>query len=328
MKKMAGFLGMLLVLATGLPAQNKPAKIVDRIVAQVNEDIITQSDIDRAMIGIKQELAQKYTGEQLEQEIRKEQDSLLEELIRKKLVLQKATELGMGSGMDVQVSAYIEDLRKKNNLKDMDEFEQALAQQGMTLAGFRDDIKKEMIIQEVIGYFVDSRITLLAEEIERFYKEHTKDYSSPEEVTLSEIVIPTGNNDGQALTLANEYRKRIQQGESFAALASQYSKGATAAKGGAIGTFEVAKISPQIAGAVASIKEGDVSQVTKIPEGYAIFRVDGRKPSILRPFDDKLRNEIKMMLYQQKRQPEMERFIAQLKEDAYIQKFPELGIGK
>jgi parvulin-like peptidyl-prolyl isomerase len=327
MKRIAWLLGSMLMLGSGLQAQTKPAKIVDRIVAQVNDDIITQSDINRAMIGIRQELADKYTGDQLEQEIKKEQDNILETLIRKKLILQKATELGMGSGMDVQVSAYLEDLRKKNNLKDMDEFEQALQQQGMTLAGFRDDMKKEMIIQDVIGYFVDSRITLLAEEIERFYKEHTKEYSTPEEVSLSEIVIPN-SSDGQAQTLANEYRKRILQGESFATMASQYSKGATAAKGGTIGTFETAKLSPQIAGAVASVKEGDISEVIKISEGYAIFRVDARKASVVRPFDDKLRNEIKTVLYQQKRQPEMERFIAQLKEDAYIQKFGELGIGK
>ncbi len=327
MKRIAWLLIPMLTLGSDLLAQTKPAKIVDRIVAQVNDDIITQSDIDRAMVGIKQELAQKYTGDQLEQEIKKEQANVLEELIRKKLILQKATELGMGSGMDVQVSAYIEDLRKKNNIKDMDEFEKALEQQGMTLAGFREDIKKEMIIQDVIGYFVDSRITLLAEEIERYYKDHTKDYSTPEEVTLSEIVIPNGN-DGQAQTLANEYRKRILQGESFATMASQYSKGATAAKGGAIGTFLTAKLNPQIAEAVASVKEGDVSEVTKIPEGFVIFRVDARKPSVVRPLDDKLRSEIKMMLFQQKRQPELERFIAQLKEDAYIQKFGELGIGK
>ncbi len=327
MKKIASLPCVLLALCTVLQAQTKPAKIIDRIVAQVNEDIITQSDLDRAMVGIKQELADRYTGEQLEQELKKERDNVLEDLIRKKLVLQKANELGMGSGMDVQVSAYIEDLRKKNNIKDMDEFEKALEQQGMTLASFREDIKKEMIINDVIGYFVDSRITLLAEEIERYYKEHTKEYSSPAEVTLSEIVIPNGN-DGSSLTLTTEYRKRIQQGESFATLASQYSKGTTAAKGGAIGTFEVAKLSPLIANAIASVKEGDVSEVIKLPEGYAIFRVDARKPSVVRPFDDKLRNEIKAMLYQQKRQPELDRFISQLKEDAYIMKFPELGIGK
>jgi peptidyl-prolyl cis-trans isomerase SurA len=233
----------------------------------------------------------------------------------------------MGSGIDVQVSAWIEQLRKENKIKDMEEFERILEQQrGTTLAAFREDIKKEMIIQEVKGYFVDSRITLLSEEIERFYKDHIKDFSSPEEVTLSEIIVPT-SSDGTAENLANEYRKRVLQGEPFATLASQYSKGPTASKGGTIGTYVVAKLTADIAKAVASVKEGDVSQVIKIPEGFAFFRVDARKASVARPFEE-VKNNIKNYLYQQKYTPEFERFIAQLKEDAYIQIFAELGIGK
>jgi peptidyl-prolyl cis-trans isomerase SurA len=327
MRKYVWLSGLMLIFSLGLSAQTKPAKIVDRIVAQVNEDIITQSDLNRAMIGIRQELADKYTGDQLQAELKKEENNVLEDLIRKRLILQKANELGMGSGMDVQVSAYIEQLRKSNNIKDMDEFEKALQQQGMTLAGFRDDIKKEMIVSEVIGYFVDSRVTILSEEIERYYKDHAKEYSTPEEVTLSEIVV-LDTKDGQAETLANEYRKRIQQGEAFTAMASQYSKGVTASKGGGIGTYQVARLNKQIAEAILGVKAGDVSPVIKINEGYAILHVDERKASILRPFDDLLKSEIKNLLLQRRRTPELERFMAQLKEDAYIQKFGELGIGK
>jgi peptidyl-prolyl cis-trans isomerase SurA len=327
MKNCLLILGMMLISSIGLQAQTKPVRIVDRIVAQVNEDIITQSDLNRAMMGIKQELAQKFAGDQLQAEIQKQENSVLEDLIRKKLILQRANEMGIGSSMDVQVSAYIEQLRKNNNIKDMDEFEKALEEQGMTLAGFRDDIKKDMIVQDVIGYFVDSRVTILTEEIERFYKDHAKEYSTPEEVTLSEVVV-LNTQDGQAETLANEYYKRIKQGEAFTTIVSQYSKGVTASKGGGIGTYQVAKLNKQIADAIVNIKVGDVSPVIKMTEGYAILHVDERKPSALRPFDDQLKGEIKNILVMQRRTPELERFIAQLKEDAYIQKFPEMGVGK
>jgi peptidyl-prolyl cis-trans isomerase SurA len=325
MKRTVWLISLMLVGCAFLPAQTKPVKVVDRIVAQVNDDIITLSELNRAMVPIRQELADKYSGEQLQAELKKEQDNLLEDLIRKKLILQKANELGMGSGLDVQVSTYIEDLRKKNNIKDMDEFEKALEQQGMNLASFREDVKKEMIIQDVLGYFVDSRITLLSEEIERFYKEHTKEFSTPEEVTLSEIVVL--GTDEQARTLANEYRARLLKGEAFATLASQVSKGPTANKGGGIGTYVMSKLDPQFTAAIASVKEGDVTEVIKIKEGYAILRVDNRKPSVVRPYEE-VKSEIKNYLFALRRQPEMDRFISQLKEDAWIQKFPELGINK
>ncbi len=327
MRRFVWLVGSLLVLPPGLQSQTKPVKIVDRIVAQVNDDIITQSEIEREKAQARQELAAKFTGEQLEEELKKEEKNILEDLIRQRLFLQKANEMGMGSGMDVQVSAQIEAMRKQYNIKDMEEFEKALESQGMTLASYREYVKKQLIVGTLINTFVDSRITLLSEEIERYYKDHVKDYSSAEEVTLSEILIPIGGNDGQAESLATEYRKRLLKGESFAAMASQYSKGPTAGKGGNIGTYQTAKLSSQIAEPIASVKEGEISQVVKIGDSYAIFRVDSRKAPQVRPFEE-VRNEIKNILFMQRQRPEMERFVAQLKEDAYIQVFAEIGIGK
>jgi peptidyl-prolyl cis-trans isomerase SurA len=327
MRRFVWLVGSMLILSPGLLAQTKAAKTVDRIVAQVNDDIITLSDINRRLVQIRQDLSDRFTGEQLEQEMKKIEKQVLEELIEDKLLLQKANEYGIGSGMDVQVSAQIENVRKQYNIKDLEEFERALEQQGMTLASYRDYIKKEMIKGTLLNEFVDSRITLLSEEIERYYKDHTKDYSSPEEVTLSEILIPISGNDGSAQSQANEVRKRLLQGESFTEMASQYSKGPTAAKGGGIGSYVIAKLAPQIAGAIASLKEGEVSDLVKLADAYAIIRVDTRKPSVVRPFEE-VRDQIKKLLFDQKRLPEYERYIAQLKEDAHIQKFPELGIGK
>jgi parvulin-like peptidyl-prolyl isomerase len=327
MKKTLWLVGSMLVFSLASQAQTKPAKIVDRIVAQVNDDIITLSDINREIAEERQQLAARYTGDQLEQELKKVQKNALEYLIQQKLFLQKANELGVGSGLDLDVSAFIEQKRKEVGAKDMDEFEHMLEQSGLSLSGYREDIKKQMIIQQLLGYFVDSRITLLSEELERYYQEHQKDFSSPEEVTLSEILIPSAGTDGNPESLCNEYRNRLLKGESFAALASQYSKGPTASRGGSIGTFAVSKLNPETARAIASVKEGDVSSVVKIPEGYAIYRVDQRKVSVVRPFDE-VKNEIKQILYERKRQPEYDRFVAQLKEDAYIQIFSELGIGK
>jgi len=329
MRNLLWLVGSMLILSSGLQTQTNPPKIVDRIVAQVNDDIITLSDVNREIAGEREQLAARFAGDQLEQELKKVQKNVLEYLIQQKLFLQKANELGIGSGteLDVSVSSFVEQKRKELNIKDMDEFERLLEQQGMSMSSYREDIKKQVIVQDLLGYFVDSRITLLSEEVERYYKEHQKDFSSPEEVTLSEILIPGASTDGNAESLANGYRDRLLKGESFAALASQYSKGPTASKGGSIGTFSLSKLNPQIALAVTSVKVGDISAVVKIPEGYAIYHVDERKASVVRPFEE-VKNDIRQILYQQKRQPEYDRFVAQLKEDAYIQIFSELGIGK
>ena len=184
-----------------------------------------------------------------------------------------------------------------------------------------------MIIGNLINCFVNSRITLLTEEMERYYKDHAEGLLLAGRGNAQRNPDPASGNDGQAESLANEYRKRLLKGESFAAMASQYSKGPTAGKGGNIGTYQTAKLSPQIADAIASVKEGEISQVVKIGDSYAIFRVDSRKEPQVRPFEE-VRNEIKNILFMQRQKPELERFVAQLKEDAYIQIFAEVGIGK
>src|SRR5688572_7895557 len=162
---------------------NLPAKIVDRIVAQVNDDIITLSDLNREMQAVRQELATKYAGDQLEQEVKKQEKGVLDLLIQDKLLLQKAVELGFTANVDVQVSAALERIRKENNIKDMQEFERLLGQQGQSLAGYRDYIRKRITIDSLVQNFVGSRITLLSSEIEKYYNAHPELFTTPEEIT-------------------------------------------------------------------------------------------------------------------------------------------------
>jgi peptidyl-prolyl cis-trans isomerase SurA len=299
-----------------------PAKIVDRIVAQVNDDIITLSDLNREMTEIRQEVAQKFSGQQLEEELKKAEKEVLDELIRQKLLLQKGNELGFGANVDVQVTALLERIRKENNLKDMQDLERAAAQQGLTMANLRERFRRQIITNGVVQEFVGGRITILTQEIEKYYREHSPEYTLPEEVALSEILIPGEGDAAAAEARANDLIKRLKQGEPFATLASQFSKGPTAGKGGSIGTYQTAKLAPSIANPISNLKEGEITPVQKLGDGFIIFRVDSRKPARMRPLEE-MREDIRNRLYQMKFAPEFERFIAQLKEDAYIQIFPE-----
>jgi peptidyl-prolyl cis-trans isomerase SurA len=311
--------GVVLALAGAAPA-----KIVDRIVAQVNDDIITLSDLNREVALIRQELATQYSGEQLEAAVKKAEKEALDNLIRDKLLLQKGNELGFGANIDVQVSAAVERIRKENKLKDAEELERALAQQGLTLAGFRERIRRQIIIDGVIDSFVRSRITLLSNEIEKYYKDHVSDFSSAEEVALSEIIIPIEGDAAAAEARANDVHRRLTQGEAFATLASQYSKGPSASKGGSIGSYATRKLNAEVASAITGVKEGEVTPVLKSRDGFVIYRVDARKKSENIPLEQ-VRSEIQQRLFAQKFGPEMDRFVAQLKEDAYIQIFGDAG---
>lgn len=299
-------------------------KTVDRILAQVNDEIITMSELNREMAQFKEQLATRYSGEQLEQAIQKAEKQALETLIEQKLIYQKAVELGMTANVDSRVSAAVQQVLKENNLKDTDELENELAKQGMTLKDFRDAIRKKIVNDDLIGEFVGSRITLLTQEIDKYYKDHQAEFSTPEEVTLSEIVITIPDDDKAAQNKINDIRRRLEQGEAWNSLANQYSNGATANKGGSIGTYILSKLNSDIVKAIAGVKESEVSQPQKLKAGsYVIYRVDSRKEAGVRPLDQ-VRDDIKNQLYNKKFNPEYERFISQLKEDAYIQIIPEI----
>ncbi len=302
------------------------AKTVDRILAQVNNEIITMSEVNRLMQeqGIRDQLAAKYRGDELEQEIQKAQKQILDSLIEDKLLYQKAIELGFSSDdIDKDVSSAIQHRMKELNLKDMDELEKALEQQGSTMVELRENYKRSIIVNALIDSFVRARITLLTPEIERFYQDHIAEYSSPEEVTLSDIEISAGADEKAAEDRVNDLYRRLQQGESFPTLASQYSNGTTASKGGSIGTYLMSTLNASTAKAIANLKEGEISKPQKEKDYYVIYHVDSRKPSVVQPLED-VKDNIRVRLFEQKFTPELERYVSRLKEDAYIQYVPEI----
>jgi peptidyl-prolyl cis-trans isomerase SurA len=318
---MKSLLGIILSILCFIIAAN--AKTVDRIVAQVNDEIITLSELKRVMAEYRKELEKRYSGKQLEQAVEQAQKEALDNLITEKLLYQKAVEMGFNANASTQVSAYIQQIIKENNLKDTSELEEALAQQGITLTDFRDQIRRSIITNDLIDTFVRSRITLLTPEIEKYYKDNADQFTTPEEVTLSEIVIPNEGSDAAAQNRANDIYSRLQKGESFSELASQYSKGPTASKGGSIGTYLISKLNPEIVKAIANLEEGDISKPQKSADGYVIYRIDFHKLPALSPLED-VKDEIRNQLYMKKFTPEYNRYIARLKEEAYIQIFSEI----
>jgi parvulin-like peptidyl-prolyl isomerase len=192
----------------------------------------------------------------------------------------------------------------------------------MTVRELREQIQDQLMGQYLVNDFVGGRITLLTPEIEKYYKDHTADFTTVDEVTLSEIIIGADEGLAAAEKRANDLYDRLQKGEAFTALASQYSKGPTANKGGSIGSLVVSDLRPDMLNAIKDLKDGDISKPQKTEEGYVIYKIDSRTYATLRPLDE-VREKIKELLFQEKFNPEFERFIAQLKEDAYIQIYSE-----
>ncbi len=294
------------------------AKVVDRILAQVGDEIITLQELNRKTASARRELTTKYSGEQLAEMAQKMEKQALDAMILDKLLYQKALQIGYQRDTDAEVSEIVQQTIEANNLKDVEQLETALAQEGSSLKEFREERRREIVGNDLIREFVASRILVLEPEIEKYYKDHAADFTSPEEVSLSEIVLSGDGAENQA----NDLYRRLQQGESFAALASQYSKGPTANKGGSTGTYLFSSLKAEEAKAIANLKEGEISKPQKTEDGYVILRIDTRKYAAVRPLKE-VQDQIKDQLFRKKFDPELQRFFARLKEETYWQIFSE-----
>lgn len=299
------------------------SKIADRILVKVNDDIILQSDLSHLMASLHEQLSSRFRGEQLAKETKKAEKQALDMLIEEKLLYQKAVELDYSTRSEPKVAGYLQRLMKERGIKDEEELEQALIKQGTTLRQFREDVQRQISIDNVKNDLIGSRITILKIEIEKYYKDHIADYTTSAEVSLSEIIIPAEGGSQAAGNRANDIYERLQRGEPFAALVSQYSKGPTANKGGSIGAYKVDTLTPEMTNATAKYKEGEITKPQLMKEGYAIFHIDSRKASTVRPLEevqDSIREKIGNAKYEQ----EYIRLIAQLKDDAYIEYLSEI----
>ncbi len=319
---MRNLIGAVLIILCGFC--NAQAKVVDRIYAQVNEDIITLSDINRRMASLRKELSRRYSGEQLEQAVLREEEDVLNTLIEEKLLIQKAIEVGVDAEVEPKVSSRIQQIMKENGIEGLDQFEEILEQQGSSLRTYREMVRDDIMSREVINIFVNSRITLLTQEVEQYYKDHAPEFATPEEVSLSEILITTDHegSEERAKSRVRDLYDRLKQGESFQSLASQYSMGATASTGGTIGSNQIEKWHPDIVKAVEGLDSGDISEPQKTQDGYVIYRVDNRIHSTIPPLEE-VEVAIKNQIWSDKVSPELRRFLGRLKEEAYIQIYPE-----
>lgn len=318
MKKLTGVV-LLVIFAAGMAA----AGTIDRILVKINDEIITLSELKRAMEPYRREIMSKVPPAQQEQTLKETEEKMLNNLIEAALIYQRAIEMEYNASMEKEVTEEIQQVMKENNFRDTEELENALAEEGTSLRAFRENLEKQIISAGLVNDFINSRISLLTPEIERYYQNHQEDFSTPGEVTLSEIILDTTKSISDAESLASDIANRIRRGEPFADLARQYSKGATAGKGGGIGTYVIDKLNDETRNALNGVGAGEISKPRKFAEGIIIYRVDARKEAVVQPLDE-VRDEIKGILYQQKRIPEYNRFITQLREDAYIQIFPEM----
>ncbi len=169
------------------PAVTPNATVVEDIIVRVNDNIISRSDLERAHNQLMGELAQTHAPDAEERE-----KNLLRDLIDQQLLLSKGQELSINA--DAEVVRRLDEIRKQNNLATMEDLERAAASQGVNFEDFKASIRNNIITGSVVRDEVGRTIHITHADEQKFYDEHKADFAQPEQVRLSEILVPTAAN--------------------------------------------------------------------------------------------------------------------------------------
>ena len=301
--------------------------VIEEIVARVNNSIITRNDIQKAKDQIVSEAREK--GLDPEQELAKRQKDILRDLIDQQLLIQKAAELDITG--DTELIKRLDDMRKQMGLNSMEELEDEARKQGISFEDFKQNLRNNIITQDVIGHEVGSHIQNTKEEIQKFYDDHKKELERPESVTLSEILIaptkpakegdkapdPTPDELSAAEKNANDIYGDLKKGAKFEEEARKFSDGSTAQQGGDLGEFRRGMLAKELEDKTFSLKPGEYTEPIRTKQGFVILKVDQHVEAGIPPEKD-VDGEVQQALYLQKLQPALRDYLTKLREDAFI----------
>jgi peptidyl-prolyl cis-trans isomerase SurA len=319
------FLPVLLLLLAALPAwcaDTTTNTVIEEVVARINSDIVTRSELQHSKDEVRQELRQQYADKADAMFAQREKD-VLRDLIDQQLLLQKAKDKGLTA--DTELIKRLDEMRKQMNLSSMDELEKAAREQGVSFEDFKQNMRNQLLTQMVIREEVQPKVQVTKEDSRKYYAEHQKDFEHPERVRLSEILVSTeklepGDQAGVGATQqkAQQLLEQVRGGAAFDEVARKSSDATnTAAQGGDLGYFKRGILAGELEEKAFAMKPGDVSEVVRTKQGFLILKVTDHEQAGVPPFKD-VEPEIGDQLYYQKLQPALRNYLTKLREDAYI----------
>ena len=279
----------LVAFSAPVVAQEGELQVVDEVIAQVNDDVITLSMMKRQSKERIETLKQGgMTEQQAIDEVNKRQGELIALLINEQLLIQKGKELELTSDVEAEVNRRMLEVAKEQGITSIEKLDQAMRESGVDPAATRQMLRTEIMKQAVIQQEVDRKIFfgLTMDELKKYFQANQAKFLKPESVVLSEIFLSSaGKNDADVKARALELVTQLRAGADFGAVAAanseRESNGVRTApqNKGKVGRFEVPNLREDIATVVRKVAAGGVSDPLKTSDGYQILRVDERTPA-------------------------------------------------
>jgi peptidyl-prolyl cis-trans isomerase SurA len=270
--------------ATPLPGTATPAtrstRPVDRIVAVVNDEVITANELRArtlsAMAQLERQKIQLPPPDVLERQV-------LERMIVDRAQLQLARETGVRVD-DATINAAMGRIAEANNMT-VPAMRQRLESEGVSFAQFREDIRQDILLNRLREREVDGRLQISESELDNFIADQSGVTADSEEINLAQILLRVPENSTpqrleETRTRADDLIAQLKGGADFARLAASYSNAAEALQGGELGWRNTDRLPTLFLEAVKGVKSGEIAPLVRSPNGFHILKVLGRRSAV------------------------------------------------
>lgn len=290
--------------------------VVDKIAVVVNNEVITQGEIDRMLMPVYQHYKTIYQGQDLVAKLDEARQKIMGQLIEEKLLLGEAKKLNIEVD-EKDIAGRISEAQKRFGSKEV--FEKALAEQRMTIKDLKAKYRDQLMTRKLVEQKVGARIFITPVEVSEYYRKHAAEFVQSDEILPRNILIRPSQDlpSDKALELAQLIGRRLKEGADFAELARTYSSGPGASEGGLMGYRKRGELAPEIEDVIFNLREGEASEMIQTGMGYFFFKIEEKRQGKSLSLSE-ARGQIEELLYSEKGREKMKGWVEGLKKNAYI----------
>lgn len=309
------------------------AELLDRVVAVVNDDVITLSELEKEGAKFFRDISAKAPAENLAETLEKAREEVLNRIIENRLIAQKAKADKISVSEDEVENAF-QQMQQQSGLSAAD-FLGKIKEEGMTESVYKEQLRQQVLQGKLVSADVRAKVAVTDDEILDYYDTHYTSQVSKGGLYLLQIGLvwrdpknPDASdevlrvNKLEARRKAEEVRQLAKKGEDFKSLARKYSDLPSAADGGDIGVFQLHEMASYMQGAVKELQPGGISEIIETPEGYQFFKLLNNQDGtiVIKTPLEQVKEEIRNTLYEERLKKAYDEWFNNLKNQAYIQK--------
>jgi parvulin-like peptidyl-prolyl isomerase len=302
-----------LLLLPSLVPSGAGAEIIERVVAKVNGQIITLSEFQSRQISAAQ--GARVEPENVGAFLRQNNARILQEAIDEILILQKAEDSGIQAPPQ-WVDESIEGIRKDNNITSDEQFQEALAREGLTLAELRQNIERGVVRRIIMEREIRPKIEATESELRAEYEKlKATEFTKPATVSLQEILV---SEEAGGAALARQIVDKARAGEDFAALAKTHSSAPSRAHGGDVGQLAQGEMNPDLEKVAFALAVGSVSDPIPVEGGYRVIKVTAKTSGSTTPYEaakDRVHDRLMMARFEKA----YEAYVQELRKNASVE---------